>query len=61
MPELTAVLPDVKVIARTTINAWDEPKFVAAVKATGRRQLIIAGLSLPVCATFPALSDGGWV
>lgn len=38
------------------VNAWDEPKFVAAVKATGRRQLIIAGLSLEVCAAFPALS-----
>lgn len=56
MPELTAALPGVQVISRTTINAWDEPKFVAAVKATGRRQLIIAGLSLQVCATFPAFS-----
>lgn len=56
MPELTAALPGVEVLNRTSINAWDEPKFVAAVKATGRRQLIIAGLSLQVCATFPALS-----
>ncbi|MGH8719427.1 MAG: isochorismatase family protein, partial [Burkholderiales bacterium] len=56
MPELTAALPDVQVINRTTVNAWDEPKFVAAVKATGRKQLVIAGLSLEVCATLPALS-----
>lgn len=56
MPELTAALPDIKVIKRTVVNAWDEPAFVAAVEATGRRQLIIAGLSLGVCATFPALS-----
>lgn len=56
MPELTAALPDIKVISRTTVNAWDEPKFVAAVEATGRRQLLIAGLSLEVCAAFAALS-----
>lgn len=56
MPELTEALPDVEVINRTMVNAWDEPRFVAAVEATGRRQLIIAGLSLGVCATFPALS-----
>lgn len=56
MPELTVVLPDLTIINRTTVNAWDEPKFVAAVEKTGRRQLIIAGLSLEVCAAFPALS-----
>jgi nicotinamidase-related amidase len=56
MPELVAELPDVDVIGRTTVDAFDEPRFRAAVEATGRRQLIIAGLSLEVCATFPALS-----
>ncbi len=56
MPELTDALPGVQVIKRTVVNAWDEPKFVAAVKATERRQLIIAGLSLEVCAAFPAFS-----
>jgi len=56
MPELTSALPDVKVIKRTVVNAWDELKFVAAVEATGRKQLIIAGLSLEVCAAFPAFS-----
>lgn len=56
MPELTAAFPDIAVINRTTINSWDEPKFVEAVKATGWKQLLIAGLSLQVCATFAALS-----
>jgi nicotinamidase-related amidase len=56
MPELTDELPGVDVIARTTVNAWDEPRIVGAVEATGRRQLIVAGLSTEVCATFPALS-----
>jgi len=45
MPELTSALPDVKVINRTVINAWDD-----------RKQLIIAGVSLEICASFPALS-----
>lgn len=56
MPELIEALPDVEVFKRTVVNAWDEPAFVAAVEATGRRQLIIAGLSLEVCAAFPAMS-----
>jgi nicotinamidase-related amidase len=56
IPELTAALPGVQVINRTVINAWDDPRVVAAVKKTGRKQLLIAGVSLEVCATFPALS-----
>ena len=38
------------------INAWDNEDFVAAVKATGRKQLIIAGVVTDVCVAFPALS-----
>ncbi len=56
IPELTAALPGVQVINRTVINAWDDPRVVAAVKKTGRKQLLVAGVSLEVCATFPALS-----
>lgn len=56
LPELLAVLPDIKVIKRTTINAWDDPEVVKAVKATGRKQLLVAGISLEVCASFPAIS-----
>ena len=40
--ELTDRLPDVPIINRTLINAWDDPDFVSAVEATGKRQLIIA-------------------
>ena len=43
------------------INAWDNPEFVAAVKATGRKQLIIAGTITSVCMAFPsiaAVADG---
>jgi nicotinamidase-related amidase len=38
------------------INAWDNPDFVAAVKATGRKTLIIAGTITSVCMAFPAIS-----
>jgi len=55
IPELQAVLGDVKAIDRTTLNAWEDPEFVAAVKATGRRKLIMTGLWTEVCLTFPAL------
>src|SRR5574338_529711 len=38
------------------INAWDNPDFVQAVKATGKKQLLIAGVVTEVCVAFPALS-----
>jgi len=56
MPELSAALPGVQVISRTAINAWDDPKVQAAIRKTGRKQILIAGVSLEVCATLPALS-----
>ncbi|MCV5714222.1 isochorismatase family protein, partial [Escherichia coli] len=45
-----------KVINRTVINAWDDPAVRAAIEKTGHKQLIIAGVSLEICASFPALS-----
>ena len=56
IPELTSALPGVPVISRTAINAWEDPKVQEAVRKTGRKQILIAGVSLEVCATFPALS-----
>jgi nicotinamidase-related amidase len=57
VPELTEAFPDAPLIARPgQINAWDNEDFVAAVKATGRRQLIMAGVVTDVCVAFPALS-----
>lgn len=54
-PELLAALPDVPVIDRLIINAWNDPKFVDAVKKTGRKKLVMAGVTADVCLTFPAL------
>lgn len=57
VPELKERFPDAPYIARPgQINAWDNEDFVAAVKATGKRQIIIAGVVTEVCVAFPALS-----
>lgn len=57
IPELKALFPDAPYIARPgQINAWDNPDFVNAVKATGKKQLLIAGVVTEVCVAFPALS-----
>jgi nicotinamidase-related amidase len=57
VPELKEMFPEAPFIARPgQINAWDNENFVAAVKATGRKQLIIAGIVTEVCVAFPALS-----
>lgn len=37
-------------------SAWDNPDFRAAVKATGKKQFIIAGIVTDVCTAFLALS-----
>ncbi|HEX5792084.1 MAG TPA: isochorismate family cysteine hydrolase YcaC [Rheinheimera sp.] len=57
VPELKDMFPTAPYIARPgQINAWDNEDFVKAVKATGKKQLIIAGVVTEVCVAFPALS-----
>lgn len=57
VPELKEMFPDAPYIARPgQINAWDNEDFVNAVKATGKKQLIIAGVVTEVCVAFPTLS-----
>jgi nicotinamidase-related amidase len=53
--ELLEVLPGVPEIDRTTMNAWEDPDFRAAVERAGRKNLIIAGLWTEVCVAFPTL------
>ena len=58
---LRAVLPNVRDIDRTSMNAWADAKFVAAVKGTGRKRLVMCGISTSACLTYPvvsALADG---
>ena len=57
VPELKQTFPDAPFIPRPgQINAWDNEDFVTAVKATGRKQLILAGVVTEVCVAFPALA-----
>ncbi|MAK62501.1 MAG: isochorismatase [Ponticaulis sp.] len=54
-PELQQALPDHTFIDRTSVNAWDDPRVEQAIRETGRTKLIFAGVSLEVCAAFPAM------
>lgn len=57
IPEIHQNAPHAQYIARKgEINAWDNPEFVAAVKASGKKQLIIAGTITSVCMAFLAIS-----
>lgn len=56
MPPLRAVLPDVVPIERRNMNLWEDDAARAAVVATGRRTLIVAGLLTEACVSFPVLS-----
>jgi nicotinamidase-related amidase len=56
MPEIHELAPHAIYVARKgEVNAWDNGDFVAAVEATGRRTLIMAGVWTSVCVMFPAL------
>ncbi|MEM9440628.1 MAG: isochorismatase family protein, partial [Pseudomonadota bacterium] len=54
-PELSDALSGQPFIDRTSVNAWDDPRVADAIRATGRHKLIFAGVSLEVCAAFPAM------
>ena len=57
IPEIHKYAPHAQYVARHgEINAWDTPEFAAAVKATGRKQLIIAGTITSVCMAFPCIA-----
>src|SRR5882724_5282790 len=61
LPSILAELPGVSVIDRTSMNAFEDHAFSDAVKQTGRKRLIIAGLHTEICLTFAsvqALQDG---
>lgn len=63
LPEVLAILPDAPLISRPgQINAWDNDAFVDAIKKTGRKKIVMAGITTDVCVTFAALSalDAGY-
>jgi nicotinamidase-related amidase len=56
LPQLAAVFPGQKPIDRTSMNAWEDEALVEAVRATGRRKIVLSGLWTEVCLVLPALS-----
>ena len=55
IPQLRSVIPDVRSYDRTTINSWEDEQVLNAIKATGRRKLIMAALWTEACLLFPAI------
>ena len=53
--QLKEIFPGVEELDRTTINAWEDIEFTKAVKATGRKKLIMTALWTEACLSFPAL------
>jgi nicotinamidase-related amidase len=53
--QLAEVLEGVEAFDRTSINAWEDEEFVTAVRAAGRKKLIMTGLWTEACLTFPVL------
>jgi nicotinamidase-related amidase len=59
MPELEQILPEAfaaRVKRAGIVNAWNDPHFKQAVESTGRRNLIMAGVTTDVCLVFPTIS-----
>ena len=55
VPRLAELLEEFPAIDRTSTNAWEDAEFLAAVRATGRRKLILCALWTEICMAFPAL------
>jgi len=60
-PQIQAIFPKQTPIERSSMNAWDDENFVAAVTKSGRKKIVLAGLWTETCVTLPtiqALHDG---
>jgi nicotinamidase-related amidase len=60
-PQIQAVFPGRTPIERSTMNSWDDENFVAAVRKTGRKKIVLAGLWTETCVALPtvqAIHDG---
>ncbi len=55
MPEVTDLFPKLRIIDRTSINAWLDPAFRKAILATDRKKIVVAGLWTEACVMFPSL------
>jgi len=60
-PQVKSLFPDQMPIERSTMNSWDDKNFVAAIEATGRKKIVLAGLWTETCVallTVQAIYDG---
>ena len=60
-PQVQAVFPNHAPIERSSMNSWDDENFVAAVKKSGRKKIVLAGLWTETCVALPtvqAIHDG---
>lgn len=60
-PQIRAVFPGQEPIERSSMNSWDDKKFVAAIESTGKRKIVLAGLWTETCVALPtvqAIHDG---
>ena len=60
-PQIQAIFPDQTPIERSTMNSWDDVNFVNAVRKSGRKKIVLAGLWTETCVTLPtiqAIHDG---
>ncbi len=60
-PQVQAICPDNAPVERTTMNSWDDRHFVAAIEATKRKKIVLAGLWTETCVallTVQAIYDG---
>lgn len=57
LPEIVEMFPSAPLVARNgQINAWDDPAFRRAIEATGRKKLVVSGITTDVCVAFATLS-----
>jgi nicotinamidase-related amidase len=63
LPEVVALLPGAPMISRPgQINAWDNADFVSAIRKSGRKKIVMSGITTDVCVAFATLSalDSGY-
>lgn len=59
IPELRELLKEIPTLERTTVNAWDDQRVANAIEKTGRKKLIMTGITTDVCLAYPAITAVG--
>src|SRR6267142_383777 len=60
-PQIQALFPKVAPIERSSMNSWDDENFVAAIRKSGRKKIVLSGLWTETCVALPtiqAIHDG---